>query len=261
MNDIAKRNLRNVIVFSLVDGKLTDGEKKFIDALRARSGISADEFRELCDQVRQDRKRISLPRGGKEAEEVVRLLVQAAMADGQVSAEERSLLGRLAEHVGLGISAIEQLLSGRAGGKQADDAELQARMDEIYKHFVQWDAPTRRERIQALGALGPHGVIALLRIMESYRAPDGAPNGLELTTLVAEQLGRIGDRRAIYYLAQQVSIGDSDDEITNAALRFAAAEAMGRILGEPFSADQRGVLAARAWWLSAGRREYDRLAF
>ena len=104
-------------------------------------------------------------------------------------------------------------------------------------------------------------MISLLRVLETGRVPEGAADGLELKTLVAEHLGRLGDERAVYYLAQQVTIGEMDDEVTNGELRFAVAEALGRIADRPFSRDQGGVEAARKWWFAEGLRRYDHLAY
>ena len=258
MNDNAKRNLRNVMVFALADGELNDAEKQFIESLRGRLGIDEAEFNQLCQQVRENPKQLSLPRDAAEAEEAIRLLVATAVADGQVSQAESRLLGRLARHVGLEESSVDELIAS-ASSTHAD--EIQAMVEQIYASFHGWDEPTRREKVAALAGFGRESVVPLLRILESYRVPDGAADGLDLSTLVAEQLGSLGDDRAVFYLAQQINIGDMDDEITNAALRHAAAEALGRIVGEEFSADQAGVAAARGWWFAGALRRYDKLAF
>lgn len=257
MKERAARNLRNVIVFALVDGQLSDEEKQFIDLLRTKLGIDEGEFRDLCEQVRQDPKQLSLPRDPVEAEEAIRLLVEAAMADAQAGEREWKLLARLAAKAGLETSSVEQMLAA-AGGAHQD--EMEALAVEIYAGFAQWDDPTRSAKVAALARFGRESVPPLLRMLESYRVPDGAADGLGLKMLVAEQLGRVGDDRAAYYLAQQVSIGDMDDEITSGAVRCAAAEALGRVVGQEFSRDQDGVVAARAWWFSYGIRQYDRLA-
>jgi len=96
-------------------------------------------------------------------------------------------------------------------------------------------------------------------LLESYRRPDGCETTVAMKTLLAEALGQIGDRRAVYYLSQQVSIGDSDDEITSAELRAACAHAIGRIAGVEFPRDESVVLAARQWWLDSGGDEYNQL--
>lgn len=259
MSDEAKRNLKNVMVLALVDKKLTEGEKQFIDRLRTRVGIDEKELRRLVSQVRQDPKKISLPRGGPAAKEAVRVLVETAKADGEVTHPEQKLLQRIARCVGLSRSQLDAMLSG--GEEEVGEDEINARVDAIYAEFARWDAPTRCERIRELGDMGGAGVPALLYLMESYRTPDGMDNALELKTLVAEQLGRIGDERAAYYLVQQVNIGDIDDEISSSQLRYAAAEALGKIVGKDFARDQSGVEGARVWWTGPQSDPYDRLAF
>jgi len=141
------------------------------------------------------------------------------------------------------------------------ELELTHLCDEVYQQFAGWPETTQREKLDQFSSAGDAAVVPLLRILESYRAPVGAANTLSLKTVVCQQLGRLGDDRAVYYLCQQISLGDAEDEINSAALRYAAAEALGRIIGKPFTPDAQGVQAAREWWLGPGRARYDQLAF
>jgi len=261
MDETTRRNVRNVIVFALADGDLNEQERRFIEGLRARLGLDADEFRALVEEVRKDPKRLTLPRRPQEVEEMIRLLAETARADGKVGDTERRLLRRLAEHAGLDAAVAEGLISPTAPAAARASEELEAQADEIYAHFAAWDESVRREKIAAVAAAGSGAVEILLRVLESYRVPDGAPDALELKALVAEQLGRLGDVRAVYYLAQQINVGELDDEVSNAALRQACAEALGRLVGRPFTRDAEGVEAARKWWFTQGIRQYDTLLY
>jgi len=258
MSDDAKRDMRNVMVLALADGKLSEGERRFIEQLRGKLGIDAEEFRDLVAEVRRNPKRVSMPTGPDEAAEALRLLAAAAMADATLSPDEEGLLRKLGRHVGLDETQVEQIIAGRAS--RDDEDRINARVDEIYGRFSAWDEPTRTAKIAELAGMGRPAVLALLRILESYRAPDGAPDALELKTLLVRQLGQLGDQRAVYYLCQQIDIADTDDEVTNAELRFAIAQAIGRIVGEEFTADPDGVEAARLWWRDKGRTQHDSLA-
>ena len=141
------------------------------------------------------------------------------------------------------------------------ELELTHLSDEIYQQFAGWLETTQREKLDQFASAGDAAVVPLLRILESYRTPVGAANTLALKTMVCQHLGRLGDGRAVYYLCQLISLGDADDEINSAALRYAAAEALGRIIGKPFTPDAQGVQTAREWWLGPGRVRYDQLAF
>ncbi len=257
MSEDAKRNLRNVMVLTLMDKELTKGERTFIEKLREKLAISAEDFRELVEQVRKDPKKIALPSDPREAEQAIELLVGAAMADGEVSPGERKLLQRIAAHVQMTDSQLEAMLSGPI--EPGDEDQINALVDEVYASFATWDEKTQATKLAELGGSGRAAVIALLRILESYRAPDGAPDALALKRLVAEQLGTLGDDRAVYYLVQQINIGDSDDEITNSQLRFAAVEALGKIVGKDFTPDRAGIEAGRNWWAAPDSKKYDRL--
>jgi tellurite resistance protein len=260
MDENAKRNLRNVMVFALVDGKLSDQEKSFIESLRIKLGIDDAELRDIIQQVRINPKRVELPSDPVEAAETVRLMLDIAAADGEISDTERAVLVKVARRAGMEPSTVEAMLGTSAAGAD-DESEINARMDEIYAQFGRWDAATRRQKVVEIGGYGREAVVPLLRMLESYRVPEGAAGLLELKTLVTEELGKLGDDRAAYYLAQQVNIGDMDDEVTDANLRHAAAEALGRVVGQDFSRDQEGVKAARKWWFSVGIRQYDHLAY
>jgi len=252
--------LRNVMVMALVDGELTDEEKQHIDALRVRLGVDADEFKQLCAEFRNDPNSITLPRDADKARAALKLMVEMAAADGQISSAEHYLLQRLADRLGVDTGQIDDLIDEALGQSRADNAKIEADLDDVYRSFGSWDAPARREKIQAVAGLGRPAVVPLLKVLESYRTPDGASDAIELKTLVARALGDLGDPRAIYYLAQQVNIGDADDDVSNAALRFACAEAIGKIMHQPFGPDQDGVTEAREWWRSEDARKHDRLA-
>jgi uncharacterized tellurite resistance protein B-like protein len=261
MADATQRDLKNVMVIALADGQLTEDEKQFIQRLRQRLGLDEQEFADLVAQVRADPKAVSLPKEAAQAVAAVRLIADAAAADGEIGGVEKRIIRRLAAHVQLPPSELESLLGGSRGPEEAaDTAELEGRVEEIYAGFAEWDDSQRARKIEELGAYGPGAVRPLLQMLESYRTPAGLPDALALKALVARQLGRLGDGRAVYYLAQHVSLGDIEDEITSADFRCACAEAMGRIVGESFSADAAGVAAAREWWTGPGRTRYSTLA-
>ena len=252
MSKDAKRNLRNVMAFVMADREVNPDEQRFIKSLQDRLDISDAELREIIAAVKAAPGKIMMPRDPAAADETVRMLEEAAVADGQISARERRALDRL-----------KQAARSRADSAEAAKAarEIEAATEEVYRHFNAWDAPVRAEKIAAIGAYGGDAVVPLLKTLESYRTPEGSADALEMKALVAEQLGSLNDQRATYYLAQQVSIGDVDDEVTSAALRFAAAGALGQLTGLGFTADQDGVDAVRKWWFATGSKQYETLAY
>lgn len=279
MNDRAKKNLRNVMVLALADGKLTAEERQLVQSLGSRSGMDAAEMVRLVEEVRADSARLSVPGDPAERTELVRLLVQAATVDGEVAPQERRILELLARYVGMAPAELHVMLGAAvrvpesAGGpaeapaapqtaaplSPADEAEIDRRVEELYERFEGWDDDRRRQAFAELGSYGRQAAAALLRVLESYRGPTGAADVLALKTLVAEQLGRIGAPEAVYFLAQVVNMGDLDDEISSSELRFASAEAIGRIVGRDFARDQAGLDAARLWWDAEGAERYDPL--
>ncbi|MCK4274876.1 MAG: TerB family tellurite resistance protein [Phycisphaerae bacterium] len=264
MSKETKRDLRNVLVMALADGKLTEDERGFIHRLREQLGVSKDEFRRLVKQFKEHPKKVTLPRGGPAAQRAIQLMASMAAVDGQVSDPEQRLLDKLAKWAGLKSKAAESAVAAQSSQSiepdQVSARKVSKLSNAIYANFAAWDERERTEKIAELAGFAEASLEGLLRILESYRTPEGAPDALELRTLVVRQLGKLGDARAAYYLAQQVTIGDMEDEITNAALRCAAAEAFGKIVGKDFSPDRAGVKVAREWWLSFGSRQYTSLA-
>jgi len=253
--------LRNAIVLAVADGRVSDEERALIERMRQRLEVSDKEFRKLLSDVRTHPNRVSLPQDPAEAARTVDLLAEFAAADNVVSAPERELIRRVGEKLGLPPSRIENILNQASGAELADPSQGEQRIRELYTRWAQWDDAQRRAKLQELAEMGRGVVVPLLRVLESYKAPDGEPNALSLKAHVAETLGELGDDRAVYYLAQQVNIGEQDDEISNAELRRASAAALGKLVGAEFSGDDEGVAAARQWWQGTGRRVYDRLAF
>jgi hypothetical protein len=258
MDGDKRRYLRNVIVISAMDGKVTPEEQAFIGRLREELEISRDEFDEVVAEVRKNPQRLSVPRG-PEAREVFDTLVEAARADGEITEREKRLLRKVARHIGFSEQELAEILPG-AGPDPAVLEAIDRQIDELYAGFGQWDAGTRGAKLDAVAGHGETAVLPLLGVLESYRTPDDCEDALELKTLVVDRLGRIEDERAVYYLAQQVSLSNEDDEITNADLRGACAEAMGRIVGKEFTRDPDGVEASRLWWRANQQSRFNRLA-
>ena len=138
---------------------------------------------------------------------------------------------------------------------QVDQAEIHERIEELYAHFAGWDASARREHLGGFEKFGHAAVKPLVRVLESYRQPDGAAEAYELKACVAEQLGRLGDSRAVPYLIQH--LGTSTDEAGAAAFRAAAVRAIWQLAlaGDP----REEIAAVQAWWDKSGRRRYDKL--
>jgi uncharacterized tellurite resistance protein B-like protein len=261
MDESAARNLKNVMVLAMADGKVSEEERTYINALRNRLGVSDSDFHALCAEVRANPRKLSLPTDPGEALDAVRLLAELAGVDGEISAAERRTLDLLARRVGLSADELDRIALSDRTAEEAHANEIEALVQEIYEQFGSWDEATRDAKLSAIAAYGRAAVVPLLRVFESYRVPAGCETALEMKLLIARKLGRLGDHRAAYYLLQQISLGDMEDEVTCASLRQASALALGQCVGESFGADDEGIRAAREWWSGPVRRQYDQLAF
>ncbi|MBS3821399.1 MAG: hypothetical protein GVY16_05180 [Planctomycetes bacterium] len=256
MDDNAQRQLRNAIVMAWLDGDINDAERHFIHDLRRRLGIEKEDFDAVVAEVKADPKRLSVSRG---ADGLVTLeqLIEVAAADGEVAPAERTLLARVGAYLGLGEAELENMLPAETPDPAQAEA-IERQVQALYEQWADWDAATRESRIAEIAEAGQHAVIPLLQVMESYRTPRGVGTAVDLKIAIARQLGALGDKRAVYYLAHQVGIGDADDDITSGDLRQACAEAVARLAGQDFG--EQPVAAARDWWRAKGRRTYNTLA-
>lgn len=252
-----RNQLLNVLVFSLADGKVTEEEKQYIGRLRDRLGVATEEFSALVKQVRDGHRSLAVSSDPVLSGQTFELLLELAQADGEIANREETILRKVGRRAGLTEMEISERLAGRP--ETDSDRVLSPRIEELYRKFSEWDEATRKARVNTLSETRG-SVVALLRIMESYRTPDGASNGLGLKMLIAEQIGLRDDPRAVYYLAQQINLGNGEDELTSQAFREVVAEAIGRLVGQPFMRDEAGVASVRRWWNDIGRHEYSQLA-
>ena len=252
MDQITARMVRNAIILALADGKVDETERDFINRLRQELGISTVQLRELVHEIQNSDRRLVLPTDKRQLADTLNALESAALADGDISPQERELL-----------DDIERRLRDALPAELSDEQEthIKNRVEEIYQNFADWDESTRRAKLDEIAQMGPGATVPLLLVMESYRRPEGQADPLELKTLVAEKLGQIADPRAVYYLATLVNYGETDDEICNAKLRETAATAVARIADLNLPEGAGRVEEARRWWTNVGSQEYNTLAF
>jgi uncharacterized tellurite resistance protein B-like protein len=258
MADGRLTTMHNALVLALTMGKISEDEKHHIERVRDRLGISAQEFKQLVEEVRQGSRQIRLPASPAEAQHALQDLIDLTQADGRIDPVERHVLEKIAHHLGLSDEMLDGMLNAATG---ANEQEIQGKLEEIYLHLGDWSGEVRQSRFAELERFGRAAVLPLLRMLESYRAPDGAADALELKVFIVDTLAALGDRRAIYYLATQVALSENS-EVSNDAVRFAAAAAIGRLTGgeKPFTRDAAGVAAVRQWWTLEGIKDYNTLA-
>jgi len=266
----AERYMQGAMLMALADGVLDPQEKHLLRKLQRRLGLSDEQLRQLVADLRAKRPVEALfPQTPDHRRAAFELMVAVARADGQISPEERELLGKVARHLDLDEATVQEVLGTGPEVAQATAAEAQPAtsgpadqtrreivelIGQFYRHMKDW--PDARQRAERFLEYGQEAVIPLIRAFESYRCPDGLPDACAWKTIVAELLGRLGDTRAVYYLAELLRFGDEDNELTNQELREATAEAIGRLTGKAFPRSPEGVRAARQWWFQEGMDKY-----
>lgn len=258
MDEQTQRNLKNIMVMVLVDGELNDQEELFLESLRDRTSIDPKDFQVLRDEARRNPTRLSIPKGA-EGTDALKLLIQAALADGEISEREKTVIQKVANYLELSDSMVNQLIDEEQLSPEEEE-KLNHLIEEFYAQYNHWDDSTRRQKLGELESWARPVVVPVLRMIESYRTPDEAEDALDFKTDLAHLLGRLGDERAVYYLAQQISLGDDVEDISSPELRLASADAIEQITGRQFDPSDK-LEDARKWWRNDGQTEYNHLAF
>ena len=274
--------MKALLVTVLADGKVTDAEKRLIDRIQRRLHIDDQELRRLVREVATGQQ-LDLPADEQGRRATLELMVVTAAIDGQISPDEQRLLVDMGQRLGLVDQSWQELYEkallkaeqirarqpettgkphpppAAAPAAQAPQPskveQAEELIDQFYLHLADWaDAAERATRFLELGSAA---VIPLIRAFESYRVPERCPDVTGFRVIIADLLGQLGDRRAVYYLAELLGLGDQDNELTNAPLRGAAAEALGRLIGREFERGPSGVAAARQWWRAKGQGHYN----
>ncbi|HVJ18470.1 MAG TPA: TerB family tellurite resistance protein [Polyangiaceae bacterium] len=100
----------------ITDDVLDEKEEAFVDRMIAKFGLSdtnRDVIFPLVDSAEAATEMRGLPKEAQD--EAFRLLIEAACADGEVVAEERSYLSAVAEAIGIAESDVDQRLKAQLG--------------------------------------------------------------------------------------------------------------------------------------------------
>lgn len=275
--------MRAVLVTAIADGVVRGEEQSLIRRLRRKLGIDDARLQALVAELRSAMQPDALlPSRSEERREALLLMVITAQIDGEIDGREREVLQKMADRLGFDAPAFSHILEtgiarahrlrgdARIGEAVAhavtavDSAAARARAEQLVQimYAQYFDRPSVHRELDELVALGSSAAIPLIRAFESYRRPRPPATPAQFKALLAETLGRIGDQRAVYYLASTVALGDEEDDETNTTeLRITVAKALSLLVGERFSPDAAGVRAAREWWSGVGGRSYQSLSF
>ncbi len=274
--------MKALLVTVLADGEVTDAEKRLINRIQHRLNIDDQELHRLVKEVAAGQQ-LDLPADERGRRAALELMVVTAAIDGHISPEEQRLLVDMGQRLGM-VDQVWQELYEKALRKAE---QIRARKDEktgepqrptddasaapppepskvdqagelieqFYLRLADWADPT--EQASRFVELGSASVIPLIGAFESYRVPERCTDVTGFRVIIAQLLGQLGDRRAVYYLAELLGLGDQENELTNAPLRGAAAEALGRLIGQDFERGPSGVAAARQWWRDQGQGHYN----
>ena len=113
--------LKAALAVAMADGELSRSEKGVVQGLAQRVGVGRTSFEAMLAAAEEDDSIADniLLRSKEKACTAFELLVAQARIDGEISAEERSLLVRIATSLGMTGGEFEQLY--QSGINRADD--------------------------------------------------------------------------------------------------------------------------------------------
>jgi len=105
--------LRAACCIAGLDGQVCESEERLLRELKERAGVGEASYQAMLERARTDDGYHEDVLGTLRAEPdaVVRLLVEVAKADGEISLNERAIIRHLAERIGIGADMIESLLA------------------------------------------------------------------------------------------------------------------------------------------------------
>lgn len=92
------------------DGRAHDHERAFLGAYAVRRGVPAPKAEELLQAALEGRLDPPVPRGGTEAEGMLRGLIRMSLADGRLEDKERALLAAVGRRAGLHESELRAMI-------------------------------------------------------------------------------------------------------------------------------------------------------
>lgn len=270
------RLMKAVLAMALADGAIADDERALIRKVQARLGVGDEQLRKVIAEFRQAKSPDALlPRQSEDRHQAMLLMVVTAAIDGQIDTREQALLDKVAGRLGFdhaefqdifdeGVATANRLRAKKQPPTAAVETQaLRAKASELVADFYHraYEPVELREQAARLAEVGASAVIPLVRGFESYRRAVPPLKTARIKEAFADTLGEIGDPRAVYYLATYLLLGDEEEDAHDAALRAAVAESLGKLVGERFTRDAKGVNAARLWWHRKGSQHYQRLMF
>lgn len=103
----------SVLSVLALDGSLNKWEIQFFNELCQRLNISQEAQHKAIQRIKQGKGRIHLPEQDSDKKRLLYFLIQAVVADGKVSEQERHVLQTVVEKLGVSFSYVEDILEQR----------------------------------------------------------------------------------------------------------------------------------------------------
>ena len=103
--------IRSIIGIIVADDKIDAAEKQFLADTCKKLGVDQNIVDQTLNDIRQGRGKVFLPDQPDDQVQLLESLIKAAVADGEVSSEERDILNLVAGKIGMSLSELDDFIN------------------------------------------------------------------------------------------------------------------------------------------------------
>ncbi|MBI3269545.1 MAG: protein kinase [Planctomycetes bacterium] len=148
--------LRSVAMVIASDHRVGKRERKFLEGLQQRLGLTTEVVEEAIGQALMGKRTLRLPADNESQVQLLELMIQAAAVDGEIDPNERKILDAVAGKIGMPRAQLEQSIQG-ALARALPGTQLPKRVEPDKRRFLdpataaEAPAPTPEVQTQLTG--------------------------------------------------------------------------------------------------------------
>ncbi|MHC4884455.1 MAG: hypothetical protein ACYTGH_05145 [Planctomycetota bacterium] len=110
MSDTASLRWHNMVVAALANRTISEKERAYLDQMREYLGLDAEEAASIEAQAAEGTVDLELNASPLQQRQILRDVIRTSMSSGTIEAEERHIIERVAENIGMTRDELEALI-------------------------------------------------------------------------------------------------------------------------------------------------------